>query len=333
MKRTIVRIIVVALVLILTTFALGATETGRTGCGTLGNILKSCNPIDPDDPVENYTREGNIVYFGSYPQTKVTNTDVIDELNVLAGALPTSYDFQDWTSYEYYISGNIADYMWYVDVELDGEKYRGVYFTEYRPYNVSYYDSSKYNNQYDHGYYKNITYWFKYEPISWTILDESEGFLLCNMMIDSQQYDRYVNNYEYSQIRDWLNDDFYNTAFSESQMEIIKTTTVDNSASSTSYEENENPFACNDTQDKVFLLSRWESVYSLLNLDSDAKRRRPTDYARSQGIFADYWSLRSPCDDSEWNSWVVFGGNGNHFQNSSVARINGIVPALCIQLD
>ena len=71
--------------------------------------------------------------FGSYPQAQVTDGALIARLNAAAGALPTAADSHAWTSYGYYYEGSTApDYMWYVDLEDGGERYRGVYFTQYR---------------------------------------------------------------------------------------------------------------------------------------------------------------------------------------------------------
>ena len=58
--------------------------------------------------------------------------------------------------------------MWYIDLEYNGEKYRGVYFNSYRLNqttitNVS--PVSSYTYQDDAGYSLNTAYWFKYEPI------------------------------------------------------------------------------------------------------------------------------------------------------------------------
>ena len=42
----------------------------------------------------------------------------------------------------------------------------------------------------------------------------------------------YANNWEYSFIRRWLNETFYNEVFNDLQKEIIQTTHLDNSARS-----------------------------------------------------------------------------------------------------
>ena len=102
---------------------------------------------------------------------------------------------------------------------------------------------------------KDETYYFKVEPICWRIC-ESDGekwYLLCDSVIDYRQYDLVSNDYKFSYIRRWLNDDFYNVAFTPQQQGYIAVTEVDNSAESTGYSNN--PYACKNTSDKIFLPS------------------------------------------------------------------------------
>ena len=50
--------------------------------------------------------------------------------------------------------------MWYIDVERNGEKYRGVYFTQYRPECTSFpsfYDCSQYKNGYKADYVESYS--------------------------------------------------------------------------------------------------------------------------------------------------------------------------------
>ena len=231
--------------------------------------------------------------------------------------------------------------MWYIDVENGGERYRGVYFTSYRPYYCG--NSSSTGNTYqdDNGYTTSNIYWFKYEPISWTILNENNGtaLILCDMIIDSQQFDyengSYYNDYAESTVRKWLNETFYNTAFDELQKEIILTTTVDNSVASTGYSSNS--YACEDTEDKVFLLSYKElTTYLTTNV---SRTKRTTDYAQSQGAYTStflgngYWWLRSPGSSDYFSYYArAVDYDGIILSNSVDITSYGVVPALQIQL-
>ena len=300
-----------------------------------------------------YCRHGDYIYFGTYPQTKVTDSDITTALTSAAGTLPTSANSQQWTSYGYYVNGSVSNYMWYIDLEYNGAKYRGVYFTSYRPYWTSSSSSTGNTYQDDNGYTTGNVYWFAYEPIKWRILTTSNGIatILCELAIDSQEYysssssgsfshnggTGYANNYELSNIRKWLNDTFYNTAFNDLQKSIIQLTTVDNSDSqnfsSGTYA------SCNNTSDKVFLLSYKEAFGTYLNSNSD-RQKKSTDYAKSQGCWAStnssylgncYWWLRSPDILNSTNAWHVY-YVGNDGINDVRDTSSGVVPALKIKL-
>ncbi len=309
-----------------------------------------CNEEEPK-----YIKDGEYIYFGTYPQSEVTDINITTKLNTLSGTLPTSTNNNNWTSYGYYIEGNISNYMWYQDIEYNNEKYRGVYFTSYRPYYTDYSSSTDNSYQDNNGYNTNNIYWFKYEPIKWRILTEenNKALLLCEMIIDSQEYYNtsnnrtingetiYANNYEYSTIRKWLNDNFYNTAFNELQKEIIELTLVDNSASTTG--NTTNKYACNNTNDNIFLLSKQDVINSSYGFNTNdfasdpTRQKKLTEYAMCQGASASYyvngyWWLRSPSDYNSYNARHV-GNYGNADDYRYVYNAyDGVCPALWITL-
>ena len=258
----------------------------------------------------------NILFFGKYPQTRVTDDTLINNLNKMAGYKPNSTNKYNWTDYNYYISTSITSFMFYQDIDYDNNgtyDFRGVYFTQYRPMYSS--KSSSESNQEENGYLPNTIYWFRYDPIEWNILSEINGkvLIIANLILDSQDYypssstssfnhnggKGYANNYELSNIRKFLNENFYNTAFNKQEKSIIQTTLVDNSASSTT--SNGSDYACNNTNDKLFLLSYKEATtYYTSKLERMAKG---SDYAKSQGLGvsknssflgSSSWRLRSP---------------------------------------
>ena len=349
------------------------TSNENTSNGNTSNentsIGNTPNENTPNDIVAT-SRVGEKITFGSYPQTKVTDATLTETLNGMSGTLPTSDNAQAWTSYGYYISGNVSNFMWYIDVEQGGEKYRGVYFTSFRPDRTTSSSSTANTDQDDNGYATSTVYWFKYEPISWTILSENTtdgtALILCDMIIDSQAYQNecegnsnssvwyntssgvpsgtYANNYAHSTIRKWLNETFYNTAFSELQKQIILTTTVDNSAATTRWSSNK--YACENTEDKIFLLSAQDvtnNAYGFKSIIFDtARQKKTTDYAQAQGAWTStgtvhngYWWLRSPnVDDSGYaydvNSDGRFGSDSGGYYVCYTNR--GVVPALQINL-
>ena len=79
-------------------------------------------------------KKGDIIEFGSYPQTKEINPKIISALNdILTDDMWVSYGYYIGTGTEYDGNMTASDYMKYADLELNGEKYRAVRFSQYRP--------------------------------------------------------------------------------------------------------------------------------------------------------------------------------------------------------
>lgn len=99
------------------------------------------------------------------------------------------------------------------------------------------------------------------EPIEWQVLDENEGemLLISRYILDIKPYNT-ANidvTWETCTLRNWLNDDFYNTVFTVEEKVNIVTVKLSNSDNvSSAYRVGEGG---NDTSDKVFLLSADES--------------------------------------------------------------------------
>ena len=307
-----------------------------------------------------YTRDGNKIYFGTYPQTKVTDNTLISELNTLAGTKPTSTNSYNWNDYNYYISSTITSFMFYQDVDVDNDgifDYRGVYFTQYRPYNYSSSSSASNSYQDENSYSTNTIYWFSYDPIEWNILTESNGkaLILSNLILDSQDYypsgsnssfshnggTGYANNYELSAIRKFLNENFYNTAFNDLQKALIEETTIDNSSSTT--ESSYNNYACNNTNDKLFLLSYSEVTSTTYGLSSKSVRKAVgSGYAKCQGLYVSTeisyfvysgWWLRSPIRNNALGTQMVsYDGNAKDYYYYVYRTDCGVRPACWINL-
>ncbi len=323
-------ITLVLALLMLVSFAACGTTTNNTGTGTNNKV---------------YTRDGEYIYFGSYPQSEVTDENLKSELTNMAGVTST------WTSYGYDIEGKVSDFMVYKDVKYEDKQYRGVFFTNYRPSSIG--GTSPNDELFNvNGYRTNTIYWFSFEPIKWRILSETNGeaFLCAEQILDSQAFYHscektngvYPNNYEQSDIRAWLGHTFFDTAFSSAEKDIIMTTNVDNSAFST--DDASNPFACNNTNDKVFLLSfmdvtNTEYGFSHEPESSYTREKRTTAYARVQGVFlkqpyGGFWWLRSPdYDHYRVGTYVRAIGYDGYRTHGNVCDTNiGVVPALHLAL-
>ena len=203
---------------------------------------------------------------------------------------------------------------------------------------------------------KMRTYYFKVEPIRWKILSESDGriTILCDSIIDNHRFgpeypnlgwamsevdeQRASNKYELSEIRAWLNYDFYNTAFLGLQRDLIEFSELENK------DTNYPPYIDENTVDLVFLPS-----YDELNALSDdaIRERRSSDYTKANGIRTDIKNSRYPRNVDYAPYWTrtrgsaeyrVFAVNpfgqlksGSHF--GEVKQIYyGVVPMLNISL-
>lgn len=199
-------------------------------------------------------------------------------------------------------------------------------------------------------------YYFKVEPIKWRILSESDGtaLILCESIIANKRYNEfyegtkngvYANNYKESEIRAWLNGEFYNKAFTALQQELIQITEVDNSVDSTGYSSN--PYTCENTNDKIFLPSYWEMVNTAYGFSSDytaydtARRRLTSDYSRATRAYMSTgtsyygngdWRLRSPYGGTSDDARGVIGYGYIYNYYNVILTDYGVVPALKIRL-
>ncbi|MBE6812348.1 MAG: hypothetical protein E7523_05650 [Ruminococcaceae bacterium] len=281
--------------------------------------------------ITSYSR-GDIIEFGWYPQSRVIDSATIDALNAEDG---------DWISYNYYIGTNLNNasdgkmiasaYMCYKDILYNGNKYRGVFFDSYRPSMTGSLSEGVCSQQDNNGYYTNTVYWFKFDPIKWRVFVPRTGMVMSETILDSQAYNNYVlyggtdkdeygkgvcwgdsakthyaNNYEKSSIRAWLNNDFYNTAFSSAQQNIIANTTLNNSAYSSSY----SAYGSASTNDKIYLLSYADVLNPAISyyvLSESGNRFIPlpkvSDYAKCQGL----WMYPGANDSSNGgnSSWLL----------------------------
>lgn len=110
-------------------------------------------------------------------------------------------------------------------------------------------------------------------PIQWRVLEKSgyEMLLLSVYLLDCKRYHgEYANiSWQDCDLRQWLNGTFYQTAFTEAEKAVIKTTRC-----------TENGVNSPDTDDKVFLLSIAD-VNRLTDQSGKAFRRaRGTEFAK-----------------------------------------------------
>lgn len=125
------------------------------------------------------------VSLGEYPQGIVKEQSIIDALDQKYLSPEQS---SSWIGFADRANDFDGPYMFYIDVVLDGQKYRGVYLKQYRP-NV-FGDNIARNNesaQKHNGFKLNTNYWFKYSPLVWLIInDGKQEIYLSKYVLDAE---------------------------------------------------------------------------------------------------------------------------------------------------
>lgn len=297
--------------------------------------------------------------FGSYPQTEVIfSRNELERVEYITRSI-------SYNSFEYYSgTGSIAngqmvpsDYMKYRDFMFDGYKYREVLIQQNRPYTTGGILNSSNTYQELNGYACNKSYYFRFEPITWRVLNSDTGLVMSDIILDSQPYNNFIltdgglwgdtdktyrpNNYEKSSIREWLNNDFLNTAFTESEKGRIMYTSVNNSASD-AYPE----YSCDTTNDRVFLLSFDEAVnpdygFSAKDAIDNNRALKASSYSYCQGLAFDEatncgeWFLRTATSTQAsacvcMNRGKLYNTGADDYNRPVNYTSVGIVPAMRI---
>ena len=213
---------------------------------------------------------GDYLYFGWYPQTVKT-------ADVTVGSTPESNGYYLGSDGAYYMratatvtsdSENYADFKDGTSITEGTEYYFKMEKLKWRILTENYEGSGNAlivcdtivdMVNYQSNYVSQNGYYYATDEDG-TILTDPTATV--GQGIDSQ-YRVYANNYEHSEIREYLNSTFYNTAFNAEEKSYIVTTTVDNSLESifgsytaeSGYTEDTFNYECRDSEDNVFLLS------------------------------------------------------------------------------
>ncbi len=280
--------------------------------------------------------ENNKVIYGMYPQSRITDTALINSLNTLTSSSINSSNGFYYYNNQYYWTVNATPY--------ESDSIPHTYFRSGNTVNAG------------------TKYWFLCEPIVWSIkaVDGNTYTLIADEALDAIAYygssdNRTIsgetikpNNYMYSNIRAWLNgydgssynvsnytsNSFLKRAFGLGSS-YIKTTEVDNSAS-TYTNSTSNTNECPNTSDKVFLACKHD-IDTLYN----PPQLIPTDYAAAVGAFESnssstryftrYW-LRSP-ESGNYRTYAYCGYERGYTQRYHVtAAENCVRPMITVVL-
>ena len=289
---------------------------------------------------------GNYYYYvelGEYPQTVVEDTATLSALNALGDSAKTGRTFVVGASDD-------AAQTAHVEYSYNGAKYVKVASAVVNGTDAQYKFSTGTKAT------SGNTYWFKVEPIKWFLLKAystiktaytgsttnlrviSEQLLTANVMFKKENGG---NDWVTSNIRTWLNDDFYTSAFSaEDKGYIVKNTTRYFGAASYNMKDDYTvTTGGSTTEDDVWLPSYYEmgNTYYGTNtyLNKNTRKATPTDFAVVNKVgmgstgCGDYW-LRSAGDNVGYACSVNSVGNLDGFY--VFITYYGVRPALTISL-
>lgn len=188
------------------------------------------------------------------------------------------------------------------------------------------------------------------EPIEWIVLDREAGksLILSKYVLDYKYYQEYDKDEDYrwvtslwpeSSIRNWLNEEFYSTAFTDEEQALILEVT-----NTVVYSKDYQP-AYADSLDKVFLLSCDEEAryvdkvgtiaYGIPTEKVAVEKPYMSDINNVEGITQSMsWWLRDPGFDSLCYAAQVPGYQTLYTPNgNNVASRAGIRPAMWIIWD
>lgn len=174
------------------------------------------------------------------------------------------------------------------------------------------------------------------EDIEWLVLakENNKILVISDKALDYQRYNKTYEKITWEQcsLRKWLNDSFFNAAFSEEEQALIQNTTVS---------ADKNPKYSTDpgnaTTDKVFLLSinEAEKYFS----GEQARKCTTTAYviaiAQSEydNKYVSWWWLRSPGDKQKNAAHVDYAGSIDYSSLSVSGNVGCVRPALWISLE
>ena len=299
---------------------------------------------------------GDIVEFGSYPQSRITDAVMIEQFQQdEANAASNSATKWEWKSFNYSSgSGERYDgamqsgnYMTYCDFTRGTNKYRAVKIQSFRPYYVGYTAGNNKLTTYqdDNGYEMGQVYYFRYDPLRWRVINGDTGLIMCESIIDAQPYQSVVyenegiyytstsmtnaaNDYQHTSIHKWIIRDFFETAFTKSEQKSIPTALITFNDGSTASE-------------RVFLLSTTDVTNSNYGfgdagVNDGARKAGGTDYARCQGLFKSTdsrngglapWWLRDSAAETNKATCVSYTGKVENESSTVDLNYVGVRPA------
>ena len=273
------------------------------------------------------------MYLGYYPQREVLDTKVLAELKKITTT--NAKGFIEYDGKEFYKYTVVNNHIYAEDAQSgDGTFYYGT------------------------GYEPGTTHYFLVEPICWKVVQYNEStneyILISANIIDSDCFSKhkksyevdgvtvYPSNYEYSDIRAYLNGDFIQIAFTTEEQSWIKPVTNNNKCPY-AYIAEETQSA--DTTDLVWLLSYQQVTSARYGFKNDGtcdatRTIKATDLANAkglikhtvEGVISSIWLTRNSLEYArDYISYVGYDGLASKTFYPDAQNV-GIRPALVIKL-
>ena len=183
--------------------------------------------------------------------------------------------------------------------------------------------------------------YFNFDPILWEVIEVNANYyrlLSLKMLMYSSLSESEKNNctYSTSDLRKYLNDNFYNLAFSNDEKAIILSTSIAEENSTPQFKQTSSTVNC----DKVFL----PSIIDLDKIGDFHLIKEKTTYAENTALFGylNSWLTRTPGSPEYYSfgpsntvkmiaqSWS--GNNGCKINQAAIHDITGVAPEIIIQI-
>ena len=268
--------------------------------------------------------KAKFILYGSYPQHHVTGEDIESYFDKFEKP-----DFDDDRGWNVLYKDKYGyAYTWYRDETINGQRYRGIYFMDYREvYSVQDSDVDP-SEQRTYRYLPRRVHCFAYSPIVWQIEEMSSDMavLVSALALDSMEYNNQdmSNEWSASTIHSWLNDVFYNTAFNDEEKQYLRL------------------YAGSSEDDKIYLLDQKSSFDK--RFYKNQMHLSGSDYYRciggqGSGVYNDptancYW-IKVDDDELEVNqAMTVHPGSKVRVCNQYVdCTTVAVVPKIILKLD
>lgn len=301
MKKSL--IVLIVLMLTVTCLFAGCDGSGAGSKNEPKTALTPDEPAAPSNKIDVSVKEGKEykeLVFGRFPADKVKDESLIESLN----ALPDT-DKDAATGYYTYKD---QQYLKEFVIEKDPVTKKDI----------------------------TVIYWFEVNPITWYVLDESDGkiMLVAKSNVDARKFNETLEdtNWGVSTLRNWLNGmgdykgentSFYNSAFTAEEQSVILTQDI-TTASNPKY----NTSGGDAVKDRVTILSiedldkssSWSEKSFAPDKDGDVSLRAcgNTAYALFKGAADEAsYALRS-------SSWQWLRNMGSYAQNAALITESGL---------